>query len=330
MITVIIPAYNRPDDLRRALYSLAAQSVKDFRVIVSDDHSDEPLGAVCYEFNSILNITYARTPHNMGCGGNRRFALEYFFENPTEYVMFLDSDDALVPQAIQRLGEAITNNDADLICTDIIKDMVGPVQDYIKAGESRTWLHGKIYRSAFLKEHNINFPAHIKTNEDLAFNLSIYAYDPDSYLLSEPLYFWRFADNSITHSNSSLKIQQGCRSVDYIEAIYWAFGHYTKTNLSNQMKANIINCYTYYQNGIAYGTLQEVNKQHVRKMLHHPQVAEMLVKLYGYPDADFQLKQWCIRGDELVFYGQTFGQWIMQFFKPEEIKELIQKSGLQK
>jgi len=43
MITVIIPAYNRSADLRKALYSLCAQTAKDFKVIVSDDASTEDI-----------------------------------------------------------------------------------------------------------------------------------------------------------------------------------------------------------------------------------------------------------------------------------------------
>ena len=111
MITVIIPCWERQDELRQALYSLAAQTYKEFQIIVSDDHSQNDMKAVCDEFDGALSIKFIRTHKNLGCGGNRRFALENFFAEPTEYVMFMDSDDVLMPQAIARLSQAIIHNE---------------------------------------------------------------------------------------------------------------------------------------------------------------------------------------------------------------------------
>ena len=325
-VTVIIPAYNRPDELRKALFSLAAQTDPRFNVLVSDDASSVPLEPVCAEFNGVLNISYIKSHKNRGCGGNRQFALDYFYRNnPTKYLMFMDSDDALMPQAIARLSIAIDTNQADIINTNILKETLGRDVERI-ANTNKTWLHGKIYRTDFLKEHNITFPQ-IGTNEDLAFNLSIYAYNDEleSYLLNEDLYLWRTHDNSITKNKQNSVVLQKCHSVDYIDAIYHAFLHYRKTALSLLMKANIMNCYTYYQNGKIFGVLTEQNKTRMRQMLRYPEIGEALVSLYRYPNTDLSLKQWCIKNDAIVFYGQTYGQWIMEFYTQEEIKQLINK-----
>ena len=72
MITVIIPAYNRGNDLRQALYSLCTQTKSEFKVIVSDDASTEMLHPICQEFEKKLDITYLRAKENGGCGKNRR------------------------------------------------------------------------------------------------------------------------------------------------------------------------------------------------------------------------------------------------------------------
>ena len=89
-----------------------------------------------------------RTHKNLGCGGNRAFALDYFLtNNPTDYLMWLDSDDQLLPFALQRMEEVITHNQADIIITDILREVGGEKKNIIHAEDSRTWLHGKIYRS---------------------------------------------------------------------------------------------------------------------------------------------------------------------------------------
>lgn len=323
MITVIIPCWERQDELRQALYSLAAQTCKEFQIIVSDDHSQNDMKAVCDEFDGALSIKFIRTHKNLGCGGNRRFALENFFAEPTEYVMFMDSDDVLMPQAIARLSQAIIHNEADIIASNIMQESNKPTVDIIKAEKSKTWLHGKIYRTQFLIDNKINFSVSLKTNEDLAFNLALYAFNPESYFLDEELYLWRSNENSVTRAKNNQAIQEKCRSLDYIDAIYDAFLYYRSSTLTNVMIGNIINCYSYWQNAVAYGMKLDPYYSKMKRMLQHPQVARVLVNIYSHPDEDFKLKQWCVKGDSLIFYGQTFGAWIMKFFTTEEIQRLI-------
>ena len=155
MVTVIIPVYNRPDDLRRALSSLTAQTISDFKVIIADDASTEDVDAVVDEF-ARLDITMLKSSVNRGCGANRALALNYFLtEAPTDFVMFLDSDDLLYPHAIERLTELITHNEADLIITNIHQESIKGDPHIIFAKDSRTWMHGKIYRTEFIKKNNI-------------------------------------------------------------------------------------------------------------------------------------------------------------------------------
>lgn len=327
MVTVIIPAYKRPYDLKKALMSLEIQTDQNFKVLVSDDHSPISLQEVCDEFASRLKITYIRSEKNRGCGGNRYFALDYFFNNsPTEYLMFLDSDDLLMPQAIARLNKAIQENGADLISTDIVEESTGPKQSIIKAEDSKTWLHGKIYRTQFLIDHNIQFDPSLTTNEDLAFNLSLYAHDLDSYLLSEQLYLWRTNTESITRAKGNNTIRQKCFSIDYIKAIYSAYKHYKKDELSNIMIANILHCYNFWQRAVIYNTLTDEVKQQINEMLHNPQVVTTLFSFYQHPDTSLKLDAWCLKDESLVFFGQTYGQWIMKFFTPAEILQAIKKS----
>lgn len=328
-VTVIIPAYNRPNDLRQALYSLAAQTKQDFSVIVADDASTENLKEICDEFPQ-LNINYLRSNKNRGCGGNRRFALEYFLGSaPTEYLMWLDSDDFLLPFAIERLTTVIAHNKADIIVTNIWRDysLTGE-KNIIAADQSRTWLHGKIYRTQFLIDHNITFPISMRTNEDLAFNLSLYAYDPESYLLNEEIYYFRNNPSSTTKNSDNWK---KCSSIDYIDAIYYAYEHYMKQKhvLDTVMIATIIALYNYYQRGIIFGTLDEQHKQKVRKMIRNHQVELVLVSIYAHPEIDFPLDQWTRYDENLVFFGQSFGSWLMTFFKPADIQALIKENGLQ-
>jgi len=79
-VSVVIPAYNQPDYLRRALQSTVEQTHRPLEVIVSDDDSPVCLEPVVKEFlqthDSQLRVTYFRQQRNLGIMDNFRFTAE--------------------------------------------------------------------------------------------------------------------------------------------------------------------------------------------------------------------------------------------------------------
>ena len=195
MIGIIIPAYKREDCLREALDSLTLQTEKDFEVILVDDHSPDPLEHVIKDYEKKLNITYFYAEENGGPGAARQIGLNYCYEKGHTYVMFLDSDDLYFPHAVERLLYEIETNQCDFISAAIWQEN-GPHTGAKIEPSNQTWLHGKIYRTAYLKENNIVFPP-IRTNEDVAFNLTAMECANKKGYLDEPLYLFRFQNNSL-------------------------------------------------------------------------------------------------------------------------------------
>lgn len=79
LVSVVIPAYNQPAYLRRALQSAVEQLHRPLEVIVADDCSPILLEPVVTEFagaeNDLFKIRYFRQPHNRGAMENFRFAV---------------------------------------------------------------------------------------------------------------------------------------------------------------------------------------------------------------------------------------------------------------
>ena len=90
-LTVGIPTFNRAAWLRETLVSVLTQSFNDFRLIVSDNASDDDTGAVVQSFSD-KRLEYVRSDHNIGALGNlnRLIAL-----TDTEYLLLLPDDDIL-------------------------------------------------------------------------------------------------------------------------------------------------------------------------------------------------------------------------------------------
>lgn len=86
--SVIIPVYNRPDEVDELLQSLARQQFTDFEVIIVEDGSSVPCRKVADAYSNRLDIHYFSKP-NSGPGQTRNYAAE---RSRGEYLIILDSD----------------------------------------------------------------------------------------------------------------------------------------------------------------------------------------------------------------------------------------------
>ena len=104
--SVVIPVYNRPDELSELLESLTHQRYKNFEVLVVDDGSRQRADEVAAAFAAKLSIRYFYKP-NTGQG----FSRNYGFERATgDYFVVYDSDTIVPPQYFQELDNALSHN----------------------------------------------------------------------------------------------------------------------------------------------------------------------------------------------------------------------------
>ncbi|MBK6647414.1 MAG: glycosyltransferase family 2 protein [Anaerolineales bacterium] len=93
-ISVVIPVYNRPDELTRALHSVLEQTFRDFEVIVVDDGSTANIQSVCQSFKD-ARIRFVRNEAHSNANVARNIGIR---ESKGEYVSMLDSDDEFLPE----------------------------------------------------------------------------------------------------------------------------------------------------------------------------------------------------------------------------------------
>ena len=91
--SIIIPVYNRPQEVDELLESLCAQTLKDFEVVVVEDGSTEKCDIVCEKYKDRLALSYHFKP-NSGPGPSRNYGAE---RSQGEYLIILDSD-VIVPE----------------------------------------------------------------------------------------------------------------------------------------------------------------------------------------------------------------------------------------
>ena len=126
--SLIIPVYNRPDEVDELLASLEVQTLKDFEVVVVEDGSTIPCLNVVNEHASRLALRYYQK-ENSGPGQSRNYGAE---RSQGEYLIVLDSDCVLPPGYLQAVDDELTRKPCDAFGgPDSAHDSFTPVQKAI-------------------------------------------------------------------------------------------------------------------------------------------------------------------------------------------------------
>ena len=107
--SVIVPVFNRPDEVDELLESLTTQTSRDFEVVVVEDGSSVSCEEVCGKYQQRLDIHYYAKP-NSGPGQSRNYGAE---RAHGEYLIILDSDVVLPEGYLAAVDSELQASDAD-------------------------------------------------------------------------------------------------------------------------------------------------------------------------------------------------------------------------
>ena len=102
--SIVVPVYNRPEEVRELLQSLAQQDFeKDFEVVIVEDGSSESSETIVENFQEQLQISYYYKK-NSGPGDSRNFGMQKANGN---YFLILDSDCILPKQYLSEVDKEL-------------------------------------------------------------------------------------------------------------------------------------------------------------------------------------------------------------------------------
>lgn len=111
-ISVIVPVYKAEVFLRSCIDSILSQTFEDFELLLVDDGSPDGSGAICDAYAS--EDSRVRVFHIPNGGANHARAWGVSHACNSEYITFVDSDDALPPTALYDLY-ALTSEEYDIV-----------------------------------------------------------------------------------------------------------------------------------------------------------------------------------------------------------------------
>jgi glycosyltransferase involved in cell wall biosynthesis len=107
--SIIIPVYNRPQEVDELLSSLVAQTVKSFEVIIVEDGSSIRCDDVVDRYRNVLTIQYFYKP-NSGPGPSRNVGYQHA---QSEYFVVFDSDCIIPPTYLEAVEKSLQQNHWD-------------------------------------------------------------------------------------------------------------------------------------------------------------------------------------------------------------------------
>ena len=109
--SIIVPVFNRPDEVDELLESLCRQTVKDFEVLIVEDGSQRDCKAVVDKYADRLDVKYFMKP-NSGPGQSRNYGAE---RANGEWLIVLDSDVVLPEGYLAAVDSAIRHQTSDIV-----------------------------------------------------------------------------------------------------------------------------------------------------------------------------------------------------------------------
>ncbi len=176
VISVIIPVFNTEAYLRKCVDSVLIQTYCNLEVWLIDDGSTDDSGIICDSYAETDHRVYVVHKENEGAAVARNLALD---QCTGEYIIFIDSDDWIEPDAVQIMVNEVLQSDADLgifgfnihsglrtISTSHQKDILDSsllMKTYLTEKYITSMICNKIYKRDLLR--NIRFPL-MRANED--------------------------------------------------------------------------------------------------------------------------------------------------------------------
>lgn len=209
----IVPVYNAEKHLAECLDSLVRQGERCELVLVDDGSSDSS-GKICDAYaESCERVRVFHRP-NGGPAAARNFGLEHA---QGAYCIFVDSDDFISADFIERLEKTCGKDKADLIFYNIEKRFADGRSEPMAEGLKREQIAGKtpeevlaalaicakfpastggkIVKTALLNENHIRFPDNL-IGEDIDWTLQLLCSMKSADVFTEGTYFYRIAPDS--------------------------------------------------------------------------------------------------------------------------------------
>lgn len=245
-VSVVVPVYNVEDYLRECVDSILGQTHKNIELILVEDGSVDGSLAICEEYEKNDGRVRVIKQHNAGASAARNAGIE---ASTGDYVIFVDSDDYIMNNAIESVVDCAIRTEADMVCWNMERMLFGVYTPYnwqmphesviediplIQRHMLNRYANddllidnlivlgspcNKLIRRSIFNNVFVRFDSKVVYQEDLLMFFNLLNHVKKVAYLNEVLYHYRWREGSITRQR---KLDDANKWVDTIEGFKMA------------------------------------------------------------------------------------------------------------
>lgn len=246
VVSVVIPFYNIENYIEKCLKYIVGQTYRNLEILCVDNNSqDNSIKIVEKYLNTDNRIKLIKNKENLWPGGARNVGIK---SATGEYIYFIDGDDFIDDDYIEKLVEAMEKHKTDIVCNNKIlkyyeddkskNSFIKRESNFILNKKfdfdekiARTVMTSsccKLYKTDFLRENNLYFPEKLRF-EDFAFLHLLKTKVKTISFIYNSTYYYVQRKNSIIH-----KYKEKSDQLDSIYIIKYIYNFYKENNLLNK------------------------------------------------------------------------------------------------
>lgn len=266
-VTIIMPVFNVENYVYKAIESVLSQTYKNIELIIIDDCSCDNTRDICNRYKKDNRVKLVLKDKNTGVSESRNIGIRMA---KGDYVTFVDGDDYIENNTIEKYIEVVEKNRVDLITSGIYEEMIKkdgkykilreikceekmyPTVESIRQDFVKLWdkhilynIANKFYNMEIIKKYKITFPS-IDFGEDIRFNWNYLKNIKNMYNINECFYHYireRTGSATTIHRNNLFEL----RKKEYVDfaSFFKEFGineEDSKEFLSRRHLDRIIGC----------------------------------------------------------------------------------------
>lgn len=292
LVSVIVPIYNVEQYMDRCVESIVNQTYENLEIILVDDGSTDMCSQKCDEWAIMDQRIKVIHKINEGIGFARNSGLEIA---SGEYIMFVDSDDYLLLEAIEIMLQQMLQDRSDMVAAQrtkvypdgreealVLPQLQNEVIDrqealrrlYCKHKPFRSSAWGKLYKKHVFNE--VRF-TNLKTAEDTRAVPDIIDQCNKISIMKDVVYYYFQRETSVVHTKTTEKQLDNLKAVLYV-ARFLFDRNYIK-EAGHYYYAAVCDCIKMNENKVAKQLIDSSFNTRERKLLRQNLDADMLMSI---------------------------------------------------
>lgn len=252
--SIIVPVYNVEKYLKDCLDSIQKQTFTNYEVICVNDGSTDNSKDIIQNYIDKDNRFTIINKLNGGLSSARNAGLE---RAKGKYICFIDSDDAIAPNALKILADSAEKDDADIVVFGMKCDYFpvytaipswletkNPVRNITFSSFSpeilfdepgaRTFVWRNVYKRDFLKTNNLFFNDAFRFGEDTIFQFCAFPNASNICFIKDRLYYYRCSrQNSLMEAQNKNQLQ---KCIWHIQIMSYIYDYWQQKQIFSKMR----------------------------------------------------------------------------------------------